>query len=90
MGLEQEHQLPTDKSFQMQRDAAARGFCPRSYQKKQDGRLICRFSYLEYLKAVNVQHAHDLVAGFSLCLQGKKNGNMVDISVGVWCSACLT
>lgn len=31
---------------------------------------ICRFSYLKYLEAIDVEHAHDLVASFSLCLQG--------------------
>lgn len=42
-----------------------------------------RLSYLEYLKAVDVQHAHDLVAGFSLCLQVDKLVN-IRILEGKW------
>lgn len=36
--------------------------------------LICRFPYLEYLKAIDVQHTHDLVPSFSLCLRGRQYG----------------
>lgn len=29
-------------------------------------------SYLEYLKPVDVEHAHNLVASLSLCLRGRR------------------
>lgn len=40
---------------------------------------VCRFSYLKYLEAVDVEHAHDLVASFSLCLQGDETVKIIKI-----------
>lgn len=43
--------------------------------QKQAG-LSCYLSYLKYLKAIDVQDAHDLVPSFSLCLQGHNIGTI--------------
>lgn len=38
---------------------------------------ISHSSYLEYLKTIDVEHTHDLVPGFDLCLEG----DSVDVDV---------
>lgn len=36
----------------------------------ENGVWIGHSSYLEYLKTIDVEHTHDLVPGFGLCLEG--------------------
>lgn len=45
-------------------------------QDKKKASLSCYLSHLKYLKAVDVQDAHDLVPSFSLCLQGHNIGTI--------------
>lgn len=45
-------------------------------QDKKKAGLSCYLSHLKYLKAVDVQDAHDLVPSFSLCLQGHNIGTI--------------
>lgn len=42
-----------------------------------DSAPVALWSHLEDLEAVDVQHTHDLVAGFELCLQRERD--VVDI-----------
>lgn len=46
--------------------------------------LICHLSYLKYLKAIDVKHTHDLMACFSLCLQGDNIVNIINMTVVYW------
>lgn len=42
------------------------------WHEREEGGIFLFPSYLEYLKPVDVEHAHDLVAGLSLSLQGER------------------
>lgn len=45
---------------------------PCGISEQEERVWIGRLSYLEYLKPIDVEHTHDLMASFSLCLQGRR------------------
>lgn len=44
-------------------------------EKKKVEALMHYLSYLKYLKAIDVEHTHDFVASFGLCLHRNKWSN---------------